>query len=238
MCGCTCCGRPALDRPVREPTLDRAHADPRAVAADEQRRRVRARQRRADAEPGADRLARGGADRHDALLRALAPYAHLAVVDVDAIDVEPGELGQPQARRVGELEQRAIADRRTGRRRESSTSRTACSGESAEGSRRADFGARSPAHGLSVQPRVALDGEAIERAPRRQHPREAAAREPATVQRGEKAPQLRRREAGQVGGRRRAPPARARRADTRSACAPAGRRDASRSRRARPRWRR
>ena len=71
--------------------------------------RIRVRQSRAHGEPRADRGDAGGADRNDALLRALAPDAHFAGREIDALDIEAGELGQAQARRVRELEQRAVA---------------------------------------------------------------------------------------------------------------------------------
>ena len=112
MCGCTCRDRPWRIAHSREPLLDRARRQPASAAADEHRGLARRRVRRArNASQRVDRVARRGADRHDALLAALAEHAHFAARKIAAGDVELRELGQPQARRIGELEQRAIAQR-------------------------------------------------------------------------------------------------------------------------------
>ena len=99
------------------------------------------------------------------------------------------ELGKPQAGRIRELEQRAVAqrervgafdlhetDRFVGRERRRQLARAA---------RRLQSYA-----GIVLDRRIALLQEAVERAPRREHPREAPTREPAAVQRREKPPQL------------------------------------------------
>ena len=86
----------------------------------------------------------------------------------------------------------------------------------------------SPAHGSSLSVPVALDQEAIERAPRRQHAREAAPRQPAAVQRRDEARAAAARSSsrsGVVAGELAA--ARRRRAGRPRACAAAASRDAS-----------
>ena len=56
--------------------------------------------------------ARGGAaDRHQPLLRALAPREHDAVDQVDLAHVEVDRLRRAQAARVHQLQQRAVAQR-------------------------------------------------------------------------------------------------------------------------------
>ena len=99
-------------RQLGEPALDRARRDPFAALADEERLRVGARQAGSHREPGAHRGCRRGAYRNDPLLRALAPDADLARREIDALDIETGKLGQTQARRIRELEERAVAQRK------------------------------------------------------------------------------------------------------------------------------
>src|SRR5690606_1336838 len=69
----------------------------------------RLRQRRALDEPGAQGLERVAPHRHDALAAALAHDAHARVVEVESREVELRELREPEARRIEELEDRAVA---------------------------------------------------------------------------------------------------------------------------------
>ena len=64
-----------------------------------------------------ERLLRAPPERHDALLAALAHDRHEALVDPELRARERGGLADAQARRVHELEQRAIAERAAGGRR-------------------------------------------------------------------------------------------------------------------------
>ena len=52
------------------------------------------------------------AERHDALLVALAVHAHELLLEVDVGEVEEHRLARAQPRRVDELEQRAVAERK------------------------------------------------------------------------------------------------------------------------------
>ena len=52
------------------------------------------------------------AERHDALLAALAAHAHELLLEVDVAEVEPDRLGAAQPGRVDELDERAVAQRR------------------------------------------------------------------------------------------------------------------------------
>ena len=61
-----------------------------------------------------DRPQRGLAGRHEARLAALALHAHALAVEVDRVEVEVHELLGAQAGRVGQLEQRAVAQRERG----------------------------------------------------------------------------------------------------------------------------
>ena len=60
-------------------------------------------------EVAAEGLHRLATDRDDALLPALAGYAHSALVQVDPALLEPGRLRDPQARAVEQLHERPVA---------------------------------------------------------------------------------------------------------------------------------
>jgi hypothetical protein len=68
---------------------------------------ARAASQRASGGGGAHR----GTHRYDPLLAALAQHAHFTGGQVAAGNVELRELGKPQARRIRELEKRAVAQR-------------------------------------------------------------------------------------------------------------------------------
>src|SRR5690554_917496 len=57
-----------------------------------------------DLEPAAQRLPRLTPDRDDAGLVAFAQYPYLALADVQLVQIQPGQLGQTQARGVEQLE--------------------------------------------------------------------------------------------------------------------------------------
>ena len=112
MCGCTPRRRALPLRPFVDALLHgpRAHARRRGG-----RRTARARPARASsartASQSLQRRERLLADGHDARFRALAEHAHRAVGRVDVAQIEPDELREPQARRVEQLEDRAVAQR-------------------------------------------------------------------------------------------------------------------------------
>ena len=71
---------------------------------------------RASCRPGLAQVAGDGergelAERHDALLRALAAHPHELLVEVDVAEVETDRLGAPEAGGVDELEDRPVAER-------------------------------------------------------------------------------------------------------------------------------
>ena len=100
-----------LDRPSGEPLLDRPRREPPSRAADEHGLALGRRQCRPQRQPRFKREARRLADGNDALLGAFAEHAHLALRQVERRQVEPGKLGHAQARRIRDLEQRAVAHR-------------------------------------------------------------------------------------------------------------------------------
>ena len=168
-------------------------------------------------EPARERRERRRADGNDARLRSLAEDARLARRAIDGVDVEPGELRDPQPAGIGELEERAVAN---AERRESSTcatSRTASSGERALGSA---WRARGGAHaGCRDWRQLAVAREPVEEAaPAREHARERARREALAVQRGDEAADVVRASRSSARARRRARRASRRRARTRRAC--------------------
>ena len=189
-------GKSPLHRPFREAALNGARRDARAAAAEKERLGVALRKRLACGKPGADRVARRGADGHDALFRALAPHAYLAMVEVDAIEIESRQLGEPQPGRIGELEQRAIAQRKhvgpLDRHQAHRFIRRQHGGQPARRAGRLETGAR-----VVLDSRIAVLEEAEERAPRGEHPRKAPAREPAPVQRRQESPHVARRQLGE-----------------------------------------
>ena len=91
--------------------------EPRPAHPEEQRGRrtpTRGQHRARAHQVGIERRARVAADRHDALLVALAEQAHDlvgAVVADQVVDVERDGLGDPGAGRVEQLEQRLVAQR-------------------------------------------------------------------------------------------------------------------------------
>src|SRR2546421_11282695 len=101
--------QPTLDRPGRETLLDRARPETPAGAAQEKRLRIANRERNAPCDPRFQGSARGGADRNDALLRSLAPDAHLSRDQIKHRKIHPRKLGYTQPRRIRELEQGPIA---------------------------------------------------------------------------------------------------------------------------------
>ena len=114
----------ALGRGVPRPGPQAAphvgRREPPAGLGEEQRRLVRGRVASAAAralQVAADARAARLAGGHEARLAALALDAHLLGVEVDRADVEVDELLGAQPARVGELEQRAVAqlERRRGR---------------------------------------------------------------------------------------------------------------------------
>jgi len=167
--------------------------------------------------------------RDDPLLRALAP---------DRTSPVSSRRGRDRVRQLGQPEPDEYASSNSARSRTANGSSPdrhqarRCSGDSAEGSRRADLGARRPAQGLSFSPGRARRQTGRTRA-RRQHAREAAPERPRPCSTARN-----RGAAGPRGAadrwRRRARPARVRRAGSRARMR--GRpRDASRNRRASPR---
>src|SRR5581483_11009823 len=71
----------------------------------------------AQGQMGGQGLERGLADRHDALLGALADHAHGAPGLVEVVEVEAAGLGDPEAAGVEELHQRPVPRPRRARRR-------------------------------------------------------------------------------------------------------------------------
>src|SRR5437588_4212557 len=101
--------QPTLDRPSRETLLDRARPETPASAAQEKRLRVASRERNAPCYPRFQGSARRGTDRNDALLRSLAPDAHLSRGQIEHRKIHSRKLGDTQSRRIRELEQGPIA---------------------------------------------------------------------------------------------------------------------------------
>ena len=90
----------------------RALVDPPAPGAEEQRRPRRRRRRSAGRPCGQPAVERAGgrvAEGHDALLAALAEHAHHVAVAVHVVDVEAGQLADPDAGGVEQLEHRHVA---------------------------------------------------------------------------------------------------------------------------------
>src|SRR6266508_4983002 len=79
---------------------------------EEERIRSASRERRARVAQ-VDRHPVGGflAERHDALLAALATHVHELLLEVDVSEVEPDRLGASEARGVDELDESSVADR-------------------------------------------------------------------------------------------------------------------------------
>ncbi len=112
MCGCTCCASPCFTAQTSRRRSIAARRNPGPASPQKQRLRIDAREGRPGREPCAYRCACCRPDGHDPLLRALAPDAHFAAIEIDAIEIDARELGEPQPRRIGELEERAIAQRK------------------------------------------------------------------------------------------------------------------------------
>ena len=85
-----------VDRARAQATPARVHEDGPSV-------------RRAPAEIGVERPRGGSAVRHHALLAALAEDAHRARFAIDRVEIEPGQLGDAQARGVEHLEDGDVA---------------------------------------------------------------------------------------------------------------------------------
>ena len=115
-------GDVAADQPI-----DAADAQPRPAVVHEQRLAVAPRRRLAGPSPApgerrladgqllpilqvvANRRGRAGVERHQPLLPALAQHPRHPRAQVDVVEVEAGQLAEPQPRRVEQLEDRAIA---------------------------------------------------------------------------------------------------------------------------------
>ena len=106
-------GDPAAARAARDDAPHVARPEPaRRRRAAPQRREERLRQdpRRAPrSDPGRERLARRGGQRHHALLAALAGHPHVAAVQIEIAHVERRQLGDAQPGAIQQLEQRAVA---------------------------------------------------------------------------------------------------------------------------------
>jgi len=180
-------------RPCRETALDRAAGDAPSGRADEHRLFGCRDERRALREPSLDRLARRRAHRDDALLRPLAHHAHFSLCEIHAAHVERGELGQAQAGGVRELEQRAVAHAPAlivaQRHEPHGFVRRERRGEPLRRLR-----GPQPRAGIVPERAVALDGEIVERTPRGEHARKAAAGQPLRMELREIARELRPRE--------------------------------------------
>ena len=222
---------PRCDRQRSQSPLDLARRDAASARADEQCALVHRGIAARSASHVLSAPPRGRADRHDPLLRALAPHAHFAGREVDAVDIESGQLGQPQPRRIRELEQRVIALAPAASSPALSTSRTASSGVNADGQLLRGFRRlQSDARDRRCMRTAAVGEEAMERAPRGEHARKTSAREAAAVEHGqERARAARVRSVSGVVACERRQAARGR-ADRRRACARAGWRGASRTR--------
>src|SRR5437870_4572640 len=101
-------------RPSRKPRTDHGWRNTFAARTDEQRLLRRRGESGAHTEPGVQGIARLGADWYGARLGAFAGHGDFAVLEVDATigHIKSDELGEAQARRIQELEHRAIAQRR------------------------------------------------------------------------------------------------------------------------------
>ena len=102
---------------VREQPPERARVEPPAARGDEQRvlgavDELRAAVVQVEPQPVCGLLA----ERDDALLAALAPDVDRLLLEVDVAEIEVDRLAAAQPGRVDELEQRAVAERRAGRR--------------------------------------------------------------------------------------------------------------------------
>ncbi len=82
--------------PVQDPGLYRAGAQPAAPLAQEQGAFLCRGQRPALGQPSAERFPRVAADRHDAVLVALAGHRHGAVIQIEVTDIQSRQLGKPQ----------------------------------------------------------------------------------------------------------------------------------------------
>jgi len=102
---------PGAERPSSEPLPHDGRVHALAARADEQRPLRGPGDLRAGREPDAERRACLGADRHGARLPALARHGDLAVAqNIGSVgNVQAHELGEPQARRVAELEHGPVA---------------------------------------------------------------------------------------------------------------------------------
>jgi hypothetical protein len=181
-----------LDRAMAHARLDCSRREPRPALRHEDGVVAANPELRARIDPPAQRAERFAADRHDPLLRALPPDADFARVPVDAIQRQSGELREAQARRVEELEHRAVAhcQRVVGVCARQRDEKRRLVGR--ECVRQFLRRLRRPQSRAGVGRDAALLGEiAVERAPRRQHPTERASREPASVQHREEATELR-----------------------------------------------
>ena len=122
-------GRVRVTQPVRVAHQPAEGRRVERAAADREKQRVvcASREGRARvAEVGRDRMRRPLAERHDALLAALAEHVHRLLLEVDVCEVKPDDLGAAQAAGVGQLEDRGVADRQcrvTPRRRRRSPPR-------------------------------------------------------------------------------------------------------------------
>ena len=173
--------RERVAQPVRvgDEAAQRRGVEPAAARREEERVLGAARELRARlAQVARDEARRLLAERHDAVLRALAvPDVDELLLEVDVAEVEPDRLGAAQAGRVDELDERAVAEReRRRRRRAPSTiaSTSACFG--ASGSRRGRRGAsETVGHALRAE-REAEQRRAPPRAAARSSPARACRR--------------------------------------------------------------
>jgi hypothetical protein len=96
-------------RPVLDAALHLAGRDAPPRAAEEERLLAGPRATLAFRKPCLERRERGPSHRHDPRLGALAGDAHLARSRIDRVEVEAGELRNPQPARIGKLEDGAVA---------------------------------------------------------------------------------------------------------------------------------
>src|SRR5262249_49158463 len=139
-------------------------------------------------QPRLDRSERVAAYRHDARLVALAGDADRGIAQVDAVEVEPGQLRQTQAGGIEELEYRLVAQRENRGMRKAHQASGLIRRQGVRQLARGPGGpyAKSRVGGIGVVARQVLE----EAAPRGEHAGKGPSIEPPAMELGYEAPDV------------------------------------------------